>query len=53
MAHRNGAGLASAATDYEARRIVGTGKRDRQSFSQPIQNTQAPKVAAPMSGSAP
>ena len=42
MLDRNGAGPASAVTDGEARKIVGTGKRDGQSSSHTLPQAQAP-----------
>jgi len=40
------AGLASAATDNEARKIVGTAKRDGRSSSKNSPKTQAPRLIA-------
>jgi hypothetical protein len=45
MAIRNGAGLAPAAAEDEARRIVGTGERDGQSSSHLKNRNQATRQA--------
>ena len=51
MASRNDADLASAATDNEARKIVGSGKRDKRS-SKPSPNELQAAIRSELSGSA-
>lgn len=48
MSATKGAGLASAATDSEARKIARTGERDRQSSKPPFQHVQVARRDIPV-----